>query len=172
MNYEVVHLRKWEGSLEESEIFSWKKIKVNKHVEGVMASRDGGDSRIFEGGFSPWRKRTGSRGWRAASAVWIFLYRAEGHRRGDQRGFFFFGFWEKKAWVERKWEEKAKGRWQARQRRAKQRKDWSSQKRGTKGSFPGMIGSSMHGKGEVAPGFFSDVSGHRAAGFFLRMTCR
>ena len=35
-----------------------------------------------------------------------------------------------------------------------------------------MIGSSMHGKGEVAPGFFSDVSGHRAAGFFLRMTYR
>ena len=29
--------------------------------------------------------------------------------------------------------------------------------------FSGMIeGSSMHGKGEVAPGFFSDVSRHRA----------
>ena len=84
-----MRLRKWEDSLEESEIFSWKKIKVNKHVEGVMARRDGGDSRIFEGGFSPWRKRTGGRGWRATSAVWIFLYRAEGHRRGDQRSFFF-----------------------------------------------------------------------------------
>lgn len=91
-----------------------------------------------------------------------FFY-IEPRATGEEIRGVFFGFWEKKAWAEGKWEEKAKGRWQARQRRAKQRKDQSSQKRETKGSFLGMIeGSSMHGKGEVAPGFFSDVSRHRA----------
>nr|CAN78044.1 hypothetical protein VITISV_035240 [Vitis vinifera] len=49
----------------------------------------------------------------------------------------------------------------------------AARKEKRKGVFWGMIeGSSMHGKGEVAPGFFSDVSRHRATVRFLRMTLR